>query len=177
MREWFGLDVTQATAWDSGSRSTAYRPLELTVVAPLEPLAAGFRDTIRAWRIWQGITAAAGTTLATHRGPDQTAAPMPAVQLHSVGSARTAAATFSLADNWNSDDASPHSWDHRYRWLKAIFQSHFDLTPPIELSGPGASYVIPEYRHGADGSLLISLLNGHTNSAEVSVSAPALLRG
>jgi hypothetical protein len=177
IRELFGLETQGASVWDSGGHSTTYQPLTLTVVSPLDPLTVGIQETAHPWRIWQGLTATAGTTVATHRGPGQGGAPLPALQLHSIGPARTAAATFALADHWNAADVSPSAWDFRHRWLRAIFRSHFGVVPPIELSGSGAEYVIPDWRRHSNGSLLISLLNGHTNGAEVTLSAPGLLEG
>jgi hypothetical protein len=179
MEELFGLRVTHAQPWDSGARNTAYRLLELTAVADLDPVAAGFQDRIQTWRIWHGTEAVAGTTVATHRGLDSRWPVSPAVQIHEVGAAKTAAITFALTDLWPEPDQEEltHGWDHRQRWLSALLRTHFGLRPPIELSGFGSSYVIPDYCYAPNGSLLVSLLNGHTESAAITVRAPSLLEG
>jgi len=53
----------------------------------------------------------------------------------------------------------------------------FGVTPAIDLSGAGAQYVIPDYRICANGSVLLSLLNEHTNVASVTLRAPRLIAG
>src|SRR5262249_59180405 len=54
---------------------------------------------------------------------------------------------------------------------------YFGLTPRTDLAGPGASYVYQNYRFCPNGSVLIGLLNGHTNSASVTLAASNLLAG
>ncbi|HMJ66813.1 MAG TPA: thrombospondin type 3 repeat-containing protein, partial [Candidatus Binatia bacterium] len=68
-------------------------------------------------------------------------------------------------------------WDFRYKWLQAIYRNHFGITPSIELTGTLAQYVFPDYRVLRNGSVLLALLNGHTNSATVTVNASTLLSG
>jgi hypothetical protein len=58
-----------------------------------------------------------------------------------------------------------------------VFESHFGVLPRLDLSGPGSSYVIPDLRVCANGSLLISLLNANVASANVTLRAPPLLAG
>ena len=62
-------------------------------------------------------------------------------------------------------------------WLRGIYRDWFGLLPAIDLSGPGASYVIPDYRPLTNGDLLLLLINEDTNRASVSVSATNLLKG
>src|SRR5439155_12261237 len=60
---------------------------------------------------------------------------------------------------------------------RAIFRSHFGIQPAIDLSGAGSRYIAPNYRICGDGSILISLLNEHTNATSVTLSSPTLLTG
>jgi hypothetical protein len=179
MSQVFGLNVTGAwEGWDSGVTDTAYRRLFLTGVGASGPFPVGFTDEVQTWKIWHGVAASSGTTLVTHTGDQGTQPAMPALQIKALGAARTAVNPFALGDLQSQIHQAPtHEWDVRYHWLRAIYRDHFGLTPSIDLSGPGASYVIPDYRVCANGSILISLLNGHTNSASVTASAPALLAG
>jgi len=179
MRWLLGLEVEAAyPGFDSGATTIEHRSLHFQVVQDLGPLRTGVRDEVRTWKIWHQITPREGTTVAVHRGVGGAQAPMPALHLKDQGTARVAVNTFALGDLVGRDDPVPeHFWDVHYDWLRAIYRDYFGLIPRLELAGPGARYVIADYRICANGSLLISLLNGHTESAEVRLTAPRLLAG
>jgi hypothetical protein len=179
MSQIFGLNVAGASeGFDSGAINTDYHRLFLTGVQALGPLPMGFSDDLQTWKIWHGVTPSSGTTVVTHTGDQGSQPAMPALQIKTLGAARTAVNTFALGDLRDQPHQSPvHDWDVRYNWLRAIYRDHFRMGPSIDLTGAGASYVILDYRRCANGSLLISLLNGHTNSASVTVRADALLTG
>ncbi len=85
--------------------------------------------------------------------------------------------TFALGDTYASSASPAEPWTTRADVLKAVYRSHFGMVPAVEVTGPGANHVIPDYRFCANGSILISLLNEHTNQARVVVNAPTLLQG
>jgi hypothetical protein len=177
----FGLNVGQAVAgWDAAAVSPygIYSPLHFTGLQALGPITNGYVDFTSTWKIWDSLTAESGTTLITHTGTYGTHPPTPALQLKSLGTARTAANTFAIGNISDSNgQMMPHSWDIRYDWLRAIYRDHFGLPPLLDLTGPGAHYVIPNCRYCRNGSVLISLLNGHTNGASITLAAPSLLAG
>ena len=179
MSSLFGLDVANAhPAWDSGVTDTLYDQLVFQGIANLGPLTNGFTDNALTWKIWQGITASSGTTIVTDTGTNGSQPAMPALQIKDLGTAKTAINTFALGDLWYQSSLPPmHDWDFRYDWLQAIYGSHFGLTPAISLSGPGANYVLADYRFCTNGSMLISLLNEITNRASATLTAPSLLAG
>jgi hypothetical protein len=177
----FGLDVSRAFAvWDAGSSSAndLYRRVNLGGVQALGSLTNGYADYLGTWKIWSGLANTSGSTIVQQTGIDGSAAPVPALQIKMHGAAKTALQSFAIGDivDWTGQTA-PHSWDLRYAWLRAIYRDHFGMRPSIDLTGPGASYVIPDYRICRNGSVLISLLNGHTNSAAVTLTASNLLKG
>src|SRR5437879_7225547 len=72
---------------------------------------------------------------------------MPALQIRDLGTAKTAVNTFALGDLWYQPALAPmHDWDVHYDWLQAIYSNHFGLRPAITLTGPGANYVLADYR-------------------------------
>lgn len=181
----FGLNVANAVAGFETSPTNGlpeYRNVTLRGVGPLGPINASYSDNLESWKIWHGVRAAtgtaAGTTVVTHTGLNNSQTPSPALQIKTIGAAKTAVNTFALGDTFGSR-SDVHRWEIRYDWLRAIYRNHFGLTPALELSGADANYkfVIPDYRICRNGSVLISLLNEHTNTATVTLSAPGLLSG
>lgn len=179
MSSLFGLEAANAyPAWDSGVTDTLYDQLLFHGVANLGPLTNGFTDKAMTWKIWQGIKVGSGTTIVTDTGTNGSQPAMPTLQINDLGTAKTAINTFALGDLWYQSTLPPmHDWDFRYDWLQAIYGHHFGLTPAIRLSGPGASYVLADYRFCTNGSVLMSVLNEVTNSAAASLTAPSLLAG
>jgi hypothetical protein len=175
----FDLNVAGAwPGWDSGATNAVYHQVFFTGQQSFGPLTAGVTDSALTWKVWHGLTANPGGTIVTHTGDQGTQAPLPALQLKNLGPAKTAITTFALGD-LNSQAYLPptHQWDFHNNWLHAICRDHFGLPPSVALSGPGASYVTPDYRICRDGSVLIGLLNEHTNSASVTLTASSLLAG
>ncbi|HXJ72020.1 MAG TPA: hypothetical protein VNM37_04165, partial [Candidatus Dormibacteraeota bacterium] len=157
---------------------TSYRPIRFSALNPLGPLTNGYTETVQTWKIWHGITANSGITVATHTGLNGTQPPRPALQIKTVGNSRTAINTFPIGDTSIFHDRPPtRDWDVRSDWLRTIYSNHFGLAPAVALSGPGAAYVLPDYRVCRNGSILLSLLNEHTNQATVTVTAHSLLDG
>ncbi len=178
----FGLNVANANAlWDAGSvdpnPNNFFAVLELDGVRNFAPFPSGYFDAVGTWKIWHGISASSGGTIITHRGLGSSNT-FPALQIKTNGTARTAINTFALGDISILQGHPPtFAWDFRYKWLQAIYRTHFGLVPPIDLSGTGAQYVFPDYRTLKNGTVLISLLNGHTNPAAITLTAPTLMSG
>src|SRR6185503_11777828 len=97
-------------------------------------------------------------------------------QIKNLGTAKTAINTFALGDFATGGPAT-NSWNVHSYWLRSIYRDHFGITPKLDLTGPGALFVITDYRICRNGSILISLLNEDTNNATVTVTAPTLLTG
>ena len=181
MSSLFGLNVSNAVpGYDLGINYVSYDgTVYFTGVNSLGAFSPSYFDHLGTWKIWHGIKASSGTTIVTHTGNQGGQPPMPALQVKNLGAAKTAINTFALADTYGGSNPAPaqHQWDIRYDWLRAIYRSHFGITPAIDLTGPGAQYVLPDYRVCSNGSILISLLNEHTNTASVTLTATNLLRG
>src|SRR5207249_4914244 len=132
------------------------------------------------WKIWQNIAVTSGTLIVSDSGYGGAKPGTPAliIKTNGLGQGRSAINTFALGDTFLGPNV-PHAplWDFRSDWLRAIYRTHFRVTPAIELSGPGAQYVLPDYRVCANGSVLVSLLNEHTNTASVTLTSPRLLAG
>jgi hypothetical protein len=179
----FGLNVTGAQpGYDTGVKSVDYfGRVDFTGVADLPPLTNGYTGHVGTWKVWHGAQGASGTTVITHRGNNSTQPPRPALQIKDLVTARTAITTFALGDTYSGEmpAVSPpeHQWDVRYLWLQAICSTWFGIEPAIELSGPEATRVIPDYRLCSNGSVLVGLLNESTNAAVLTVNAPGLLNG
>lgn len=155
-----------------------YQVVQFKGAASFGPFTPSYTDHLESWKIWHGIRAASGTTIVTHTGVGATQSALPALQLKTHARAKAAVNTFALGDTFGSSSET-HLWDIRYDWLRTIYRNHFGLLPVLELSGTDSAYkyVIPDYRLCRNGSVLISLLNEHTNTATVTLSAPALLSG
>jgi hypothetical protein len=181
MNSLFGLDVTQAqAAFDGIVTNDDYQPLVFTGIRSLSPLAANYANRVRTWKIWQNIGVTSGTLIVTDTGYGQTNPGTPAlvIKTNAAGQGRSAINTFALGDTFLDKGVPPVPlWDFRSDWLRAIYRTHFGVMPAIDLSGPGAQYVIPDYRICSNGSVLVSLLNEHTNVASVTLRAPRLIAG
>ncbi len=183
----FGVDVSQARpAWDTGIRpgadwSAGYTPLRLNptsdgVLSQTRPKA------IRVWKYWQEVRPASGGTAQVWSENESSLRLGAALVTKEHPLARTAINTFGLGDFIAPDillsspgGAPTFAWDTRTAWLTAIYKNFFKMQPRIELSGPGASYVLADLRRTTDGWLL-SLMNEHTEPALVSVRADWLPR-
>ena len=187
MAKVFGVDVSQARpAWDSGTRpgadwSAGYAPLLLNP-EPAGILGQTQAKTIRAWKYWQGVRPASGGTAQAWSETESGLRLGAALVTKEHPLARTAINTFALGDFiapailMESPGGAPtFAWDTRTTWLTAIYKNFFGLQPRIELTGPGATYVLADLRRTTDGWLL-SLMNEHTEPALVSVRADWLLR-
>lgn len=178
----FGLNVSSAVPGydEGGSQGVNYNgTINFTGVANLGAFFPGYSSHLGTWKIWHGVQASSGTTVITHTGNNGSQPAMPALQIKNLGTAKAAITTFALADSYEGVPNQPQDrlWDIRYDWLRAIFRSHFGLQPVIDVAGAGAQYIFPDYRICRDGGVLIALLNGHTNTASVTISSPALLAG
>ncbi|MEW6157104.1 MAG: beta-galactosidase [Verrucomicrobiota bacterium] len=176
MNSLFGLDVRNAApGLDLGSTWIDYLPLNFSVLLNHDPFMAGATPQIKTWKWWHGVRAVSGSTVMTHRGMNDAQDAMPALQIKNHARAKTAITTFAMADTF--DDPPVHRWEMRSDLVRAIYRTHFGMVPAIELSGPGATYVLPDYRICRNGSVLISLLNEHTSGATVTLRSPSLLQG
>src|SRR5436309_8336231 len=177
----FSLDETLTdAAVDAIVTRDAYTNLTFQSIRSLPPLGSSYAATVLTWKIWQGIKATSGTTIVTDTGYGGSHSGTPAliIKTNAAGQGRSAINTFALGDTF-LDFGVPHAplWDFRSNWLRAIYRTHFGVAPAIELSGPGAQYIMPDYRVCANGSVLVSLLNDHTNAASVTLTPPRLLAG
>ncbi|MEO8429136.1 MAG: hypothetical protein ABI651_18755, partial [Verrucomicrobiota bacterium] len=179
MNSIFGLDVTRANpALDAIVRSDFYGSLSFQGLQSLGPtLTSTYAAAVQTWKIWEGINATSGSTIVIDSGYLAARPGTPALVIKTNAASRSAINTFALGDTYLSGSEMSHAalWDFRSAWLRAIYRTYFKVTPAIDLAGPGAQYVIPDYRICANGSVLISLLNEHTNTANVTVTSPALL--
>ena len=177
MKSIFGLNVQSATAaWDAGATSIDYQDLYFTPADPGgPPLAPGITDYLRTWKFWTGVTADQGTTVVWHRRLPS-GIPTPALHFKDHSPGKAALNTFALGDI-HLPSNRPHAalWDIRYDWVASIYRDYFGIQPAVTLTGPGSKYVLPDYRLCRNGSVLISLLNEHTQPAVVTLSAPGLL--
>lgn len=174
----FGFNAAGARAfWSSGVTSALSS--ELRFIAGPNPLpGSSLTRSITTWQIWQNLTATDALVPVFHSGYQGNAPRTPALLLKSHPAARAAINTFALGEiSVPAPIPREVTWDIRSAWLRAVYRDSFGLTPAIELTGLGAAYVVPDYRICRNGSILISLLNEHTNRATVTISAPALLQG
>jgi hypothetical protein len=182
MNSLFGVNTQHAVP---GAEAIATNDFYTTVrfqgLGSLGPvLVPTYSTSIQTWKVWHGVAVADGRAIVTHSGHMGTAPGTPALVIrnHLPGHGATALNTFALGDTFPGGvTPSATLWDLRYDWLRAIYRSHFGLTPSIELTGPGAKHVMPDHRVCPNGSVLVSLLNLHTNKASVTLHAPALLAG
>ncbi|MFA6283791.1 MAG: beta-galactosidase [Desulfurivibrionaceae bacterium] len=188
MAKVFGIDVSQARpAWDTGVKpgadwSSGYAPLLLSPV-PTGILGQTQPQTIRTWKYWHGVRPASGGTAQVWSENESTLRLGAALVTKEHAAARTALNTFGLGDFIapdillnNPGGAPTFAWDTRTTWLTAIYKNFFGMQPRIELTGPGATYVLADLRRTTDGYLL-GLMNEHTEPALVNVRAEWLLGG
>jgi len=177
MNHLFGLDVSQAIpGWDSGATNLFHRVVPFQGNRRFGQFSSRYRDEIRSLKIWHGIKATSGNTIVNHTGFLGSQAPMPALHVKDLGPAKTAINTFALSDVAHSFEKEKiQRWDFHTQWLTTIYRDYFELIPKIELQGENASYIFSDYRTCRNGSILISLLNGHTATANVVLSAPDLI--
>jgi len=186
MAKVFGVDVSQARpAWDTGIRpgpdwSSGYAPLLLNPL-PDGILAQTQPKTVRTWKYWHGVRPASGGTAQVWSETESSLRLSAALVTKEHPLARTALNTFGLGDFiapsflMNSPGGAPtFAWDTRTTWLTAIYKNFFGMQPRIELTGPGATYVLADLRRTTNGWLL-GLMNEHTEPALVSVQADWLL--
>jgi hypothetical protein len=177
MSSLFGLNVASAVpGFDSGITTVDFAYFSTAGAASFGSFRPGHSETLFSWKVWHGISANSGTTIATHRGRNDSQAPMPALQIKNLGPAKTAINTFALGD-FAAGGPATNSWNVHTYWLRTIYRDHFGITPRLDLTGPGAAFVITDYRICRNGSILVSLLNEDTNDATVTVTAPALITG
>lgn len=176
----FGLNVANAQVGWEGSAidpNDMYRPLQFNGAGSLGTITPGYTDGISTWKIWHGLTAMAGSTIVTHRGMPGNLT-VPALHVRDLGTARTAINTFGLGDSGLlGGQPATQAWDFRHRWLQAIYRNYFGMAPKVELTGAGSQHVFPDYRFCANGSVLLSLLNGQTNALQLTVNATTLFGG
>jgi hypothetical protein len=181
MRSLFGLEVTNALpGWDSWATNffEDSHPITFRGVRTLGAFSPTYTAQLKTWKIWHEIKSHSGLTIVTHTGDQGSKPAMPALQIKTVGSAKTAINTFALGDCSSPDNQPPlRAWDFRFDWLRAIYRSHFGMIPPLDLSGAGADYVISDYRICSNGSILVSLVNQNSAQASITLSAPSLLAG
>ncbi|MSU37157.1 MAG: hypothetical protein EXS36_19095 [Pedosphaera sp.] len=173
MNTLFGLEVAKAVPeHDSGATDMEYKLLQVRGLRAFEPIPANYSDALGTWKYWTRISRLSGTTVIQHSSNQ------PALHLKDLGTARSAITPLALGDITDTAERpAPHNWQLRYQWLRAIYRNHFGLVPPLDLSGPGSEWIYPDYRFCRNGSVIVGLLNGHTNAATVLLKAPSLLAG
>jgi hypothetical protein len=186
----FGVDTSLAnTAIDNMVTNDCFSPIRLRGVARLDPISPGYLAEFGTWKLWRQVVGSPAQVVLTLSGYssswpglncpylDTNNYPALLVHSHGFGQGRTAMNPFALGDLAMSTSPRPQLWDVRYKVLRSIYRSHFGMSPSIDLSGPGASRVSTSYRLCANGTVLIGLLNEDTNTAALTISAPALLAG
>jgi hypothetical protein len=176
----FGLGVSNAVpGWDSYATNFIGDNHAITFkgVTSLGALSSSYTGQLQTWKIWHGIKSVSGLTVVTHTGDRGSQPPMPALQIKTIGRAKTAINTFALGDSYPDHPPDLNAWDLRFDWLQAVYRFHFGMIPRIDLSGTGAKYVISDYRICSNGSILVSLVNENTAAASIRLSAPGLLLG
>ena len=191
MRTLFGIDVSTATpGFDLIVTNDCYSPIHLRGATTLGPITPSYAVDLATWKLWQNVTPVSARVILTAFGfsplsnsqpdcPYLDLTPYPALLVNSTGPGRgkTAVNPFALGDTYNWSGPPAGQWGARYTILRAIYRDHFGLQPVIDLSGPGSDHVLSTYRICANGSVLIALLNEGTNTAFLTLSAPALLTG
>ena len=121
MSNLFGVKVSAALpGLDSGATDLAFTYFTPTSTASFGPFSATYSQRMSTWKIWHGLTAVSGNTLLTHRGSlDSLSTPIPALQIKTLGSAKTALNTFALGDmDVTSGAVPPRSyWNIHRDWL------------------------------------------------------------
>ncbi|MFM1944666.1 MAG: hypothetical protein RI897_3648 [Verrucomicrobiota bacterium] len=175
MDDIFGINVSQATNyWDKWARIEDYGDLTLQGVTTVGPFHPNYQVDITTWKIWHGIQNNSAEVLLTHQGVDNSQPPMPALTVKSHAKASAALNTYAFADTFGAFLAN-RQWSNRTDVIEAVYQNRFNVQPTLQLSGPGRVHVTSDFRHCANNTTLISLLNESTNSAQITVTCPSLL--
>lgn len=177
----FGVDVSDASAvWAGGVTQRGgetYRPLIINGTDGFGSLPADFHEELLTWKIWTGVRPVDGATILEHRLEDG-APPSCALQILEHDAARAALNTFATADTHPTGASTGADiWDVRSDLMGAIYRDFFGIVPKIRLEGPKAQYVFSDYRICRNGSVLISLLNGHVGPVQFTLHAPELIGG
>jgi len=174
----FGIDASAADApWDKWARTEAYGNLTLNGVADIGPFHPGYSVDLASWKIWHGVANVSAEVILQHQGLNNSQAPMPAVAVKAHPDAYAALSTYAMADTFGPEDKPEDRWQTRYDILRTLYQTKFGVEPVLQLTGQGSVYVTSDYRSCANDTVLISLLNESTNSAQVTVTCPTLLAG
>src|SRR5207248_3232506 len=95
MNSLFGLNVTAAApGFDSGATNLDYINFTASGVASLGAFTPAYSEAMTSWKIWHGLTASSGSTIVTHKGSNDSQAPLPALQIKTLATAKTAVNTF-----------------------------------------------------------------------------------
>jgi len=180
MNSLFGIGVSGAVpGLDAIVTNDFYSPLKLQGIANLAPINPGWAMDFTTWKIWHGITATSAKIIMTDSGflDSRPGTPALLVKTNLASRGRTAINTFALGDTFAHSSPTSNQWVLRYDVLQAIYTTHFGLRPTVDVSGPGAKQVISNYRLCQNGSVLLFVLNEHTNDASITVKAASLLEG
>lgn len=172
----FGIGVAAAErGLEAGVIDDFHGALTLRGGPPLPGAGGVYSAVVHTWQIWHGVTTTSGRTIATHTGLTNSQPNTPALVLkeHGAGQGKTVVNTFAAGDSY-VDASKEQSWSFRYDWLRAVYRGLFGVTPPIQLSGRNASFVVPDYRFLRNGSVLLSVLNAHVQTASVTVASPLM---
>jgi hypothetical protein len=182
MNSLFGLNVASAyPGFDSGVTNAVFTTVGFSGMGTLGGFSPSYSDQVVTWKVYHGIPTNSGT-IVRHNGSNNSQPAIAALQVKNFGSAKAAFNSFPLGDIDNIGAQPPlpleHKWDFRSLWLKSIYSNYFGLQPRVTLTGPGTNYIFTDYRICRNGSVLIGLLNGGTNSVtNLTLTATNLLRG
>jgi len=186
MTDLFGVDTCHAaslfeagaTPLDNWSEGFADLLPAMTSTATLTIPASGLVP-FATWKIVGGVKATAGgitqATITTRMTED----PLPALITKEHPRAKSALTPFALGDiipptqQTTGEVPITRPWEVRATWLSAIYHDWFGLTPLVELTGPGAAFVLADLRLCEGGSYL-ALLNEYDQPATVTISSPLL---
>ncbi|MFN0069747.1 MAG: beta-galactosidase [Limisphaerales bacterium] len=173
LREVFGVDAAGAATW-LDLWATNAGGMNLTLSQTAAGLPAGSFNT---WKAWRGLVATPGTTVAARFVPEgQGGTPQPALFQRSGGLARRALNAFALGDSFAGTSAKEGSWDFRTAFIRHIYGGYFRLPQAIPVSATPA-HVFVDHRPVRGGGVLVSLLNGGTNTASATVDTTGRLAG
>lgn len=173
MRDVFGVETAGAGTWvDLWATNSGGRNFTLSQTAAGLP--AG---TFNTWKAWRGLTATSDTTVAARFLAEGAAGPaQPALFQRSDGASRRALNAFALGDTFVGTGVKTDNWDFRGAFFRHLYGSHFGLAPALPVTNtPG--HVFVDYRRVRGGGLLVSLLNGGTNTATATLQTTGLLAG
>ncbi|MEW6594526.1 MAG: beta-galactosidase [Thermodesulfobacteriota bacterium] len=186
MAELFGVDVRRATnlfeagAAPRGEWITGFTDLtpalapDATLTIPAEGLVS-----FASWKIVGGIKPTDGGTVQATMTTTVADAPLPALITKAHPQGKTALTPFGLGDiipprkQTTPEVPILRPWEVRTAWLAAIYHDWFGLTPLLQLSGPGAGYVLSDLRL-TEGGAYLALMNEYDQPAIVAVTSPLL---